>query len=237
MERRKACFVISCIVLSCLLSIASIQGNIGRKVTALNDNSSIAPMSTYVGVVAGNEFQFNVTKLSPNFYLPKGGEWISIYSWLSNGTYKFVLTVDNVTVNGQSTTIGYHGVLSNSTDTSILTMHGNGCTVTINATDTTVTAFNYFINENIATKKYTQSPGVTAFDYELAKYDDSGVMTSLSEWLTYPNNVTKWSINFTRIPSPPSSTPGFPVEFTVFGFALGVVVIVAITARKRQSCS
>jgi hypothetical protein len=243
MGRRKACFVISCFVLGCLLSVASIQGNIGQKGMISNLNSSIVPMSTYVGLDSGNEFHYNITMLSSYLYLPKGEGWISIYPGLSNGTYNFTLTVDNATVNGQNMTIGYHGVLSNSTDASIITLHGIHCKVTINATDTAVTEFDYFINKNIASKNFTQSPGPMTFDYESAKWDNSGVMTSFSEW------KSTWSINFTRIyptqsttptptPTPtPSSTPGFLVEFTVFGFVFGVLVIIAITSRKRQLCA
>ena len=90
MERKKACFVVSCLVLACLLSITSVQGNPGQKA-----ESRLGATTGFSGLVVHDPIHINGNAALASFCAGNG----------TDGTQSNPYIIQNYEINA-STAIG-----------------------------------------------------------------------------------------------------------------------------------
>ena len=148
------------------------------------------PMDTYIGVVPGNAFLYSVTVNMPAGGMPGPG--------MTNGTYNYVVTVDNLTSHGYYAMVGYHFAFYDSSNNAVYSMSS---TEAIAVTDTTVTSPYWFINKNIANKTYSMNmsnPGSYSV-YLAAAWNDAGVMLNMTEVMA--NNSQIYTVTLVLVAS------------------------------------
>ncbi len=154
-------------------------------------NAYAAPASTYVGVKAGDKFEYTVVAEGTDIMNP----------W--PGTYDMTITIGFVTDSGGSANVQTVMVIKNSTFTSPPSSPSS----TIYETDINITTMNNFvINKNISNKTYVSySTGAGSLSWINATFDANGVMDSYS-MLAISSGVVEMHITYTRKPG----IPGYP---------------------------